>query len=80
MIIRCLKKYRAKTDGNKAILIERVYPILIQNNLITPIILQQPIEIIITPEQYIINELKKQQEWIIDLQNENEMKQRKKKK
>ena len=38
----------------------------------------QPIEIIITPEQYIINELKKQQEWIIDLQNE--MKQRKKKK
>ena len=38
----------------------------------------QPIEIIITPEQYIINELKKQQEWIIDLQKE--MKQRKKKK
>jgi hypothetical protein len=38
----------------------------------------QPIEIIITPEQYIIKELKKQQEWIIELQNE--MKQRKKKK
>ena len=38
----------------------------------------QPIEIIITPEQYIVNELKKQQEWIIDLQKE--MKQRKKKK
>ena len=38
----------------------------------------EPAEIIISPEQYIINELKKQQEWITDLQKE--MKQRKKKK
>ena len=38
----------------------------------------EPAEVIISPEQYLINELKKQQEWITDLQKE--MKQRKKKK
>ena len=34
-LIRFLKKYRQPTDGNKCILVERCYPLLIQHKLIT---------------------------------------------
>lgn len=37
MLIRCLKKYKKPTNGNKTILVERVYNILVEKNLITPV-------------------------------------------